>query len=285
MVSYNKLPAEVKSSIDVLMEYHGYSYVQAYEIAAKDVEKTYGETSMGRKKRNKKHKKQKETVVDKLSKFKIYVVGLAKDYANWLPLERVERMEDADLVMFTGGADVNPELYGEEEGMYTTTNYERDFKEVEAYKKAIELDKHIIGICRGAQLACVLSGGQLIQHAEGHSHGDHDMVCTWKSAGNFEIEITSSHHQMMYPFNMEKSKYRILAYSKEKLSSVYLNGDNQQIAVQKDFCEPEIIVFKNTKTLAIQGHPEWMGIGSKTIKDLRELVHTFLLIKKFKDEQ
>lgn len=44
---------------------------------------------------------------------KIYVVGGADNYVNFIEnVQLVEKLEDAQLVVFTGGEDVTPSLYG-----------------------------------------------------------------------------------------------------------------------------------------------------------------------------
>jgi putative glutamine amidotransferase len=71
-------------------------------------------------------------------------------YANWIPnAVRVSTIEEADIVLFSGGDDVHPKLYGDRTGMYTSTNLNRDRREIEWFNKAVELNKFILGICRG----------------------------------------------------------------------------------------------------------------------------------------
>lgn len=229
---------------------------------------------MARRKNKNKNKKNR-----KMRK-KIYVVGSQKNYADWLLLDLVDSVEEADLVMFTGGEDVNPSLYGELVGKYTGISKTRDNYEIEVYNKCIELDKKMIGICRGGQFLTVMAGGKLIQHVNGHAGGEHSITCLWEDR-RFDIDITSSHHQMFYPFNLEPHQYRLLAYSSEIRSSTYLNGDDEEINIGKDFCEPEIVIYTETKALAIQGHPEWMTSNWRTLNKLRDLVDTFLIIKNF----
>ena len=46
---------------------------------------------------------------------KIYVVGFGLHYMSWVNNAiHVENIEEADIVLFTGGEDVSPSLYGEE---------------------------------------------------------------------------------------------------------------------------------------------------------------------------
>ena len=181
-------------------------------------------------------------------KLKIHVVGGTNYYANWLTdYEPTKKLEDADLVMFTGGEDVHPSLYHEEVGKYTYTNLQRDLEEKKSYEKARALKLPMIGICRGAQFLCVMNGGKLVQHQENPSF-IHDIECGFY--GN--IKITSTHHQAMYPFNLNKYTYSIIGYTKG-LSKTHLNGKNEEMDVPS---ECEIVQFYDTNCLCIQGHPE-----------------------------
>lgn len=209
----------------------------------------------------------------------IYVVGGDKNYANWLyEMNHVDNVEDADLVMFTGGADVDPVYYGENIGMYTSINPDRDKIEVELYKKAISLNKKIIGICRGSQLTCVMAGGKLIQHCTGHGiSGTHEIK--WQSGD--DSSITSTHHQMQYPFNLPEEDYILGAYSLSKKSDIYLNGDNEPIKVPKNFVEPEVVVYLKIDAIAIQGHPEFLDRQHSGVKKIKKVVEQFF-IKDFK---
>lgn len=98
------------------------------------------------------------------SKIKVYVVGRATNYANWVSSELVSKIEDADLVLLTGGEDVNPKYYGENPNPTTSFNDLRDVYEMEEINKAISLNKPLYGTCRGMQLLTVMAGGKLVQN-------------------------------------------------------------------------------------------------------------------------
>ncbi|AIQ47308.1 amidotransferase [Paenibacillus sp. FSL R7-0273] len=69
-----------------------------------------------------------------------------------------------DGFLFTGGHDINPELYGEKaEAVCGEWCDERDRMEQLLFDQVIELDKPAFGICRGLQLFNVLCGGTLYQ--------------------------------------------------------------------------------------------------------------------------
>lgn len=274
------------------MHKYGFTYEEAvkvyYDEAWESNPKEEHEMARNRRKNRNKFNTQKSknmhivkpSVESRLGKQKIYVVGSNKKAAEWTAMQLVDSIEDADLVMFTGGEDINPALYKENVGKYTHYNQERDDLEVAAYKKAVELGKKMIGICRGGQLLTALNGGKLIQHVNGHSSA-HEITVCWRGK-NEVIDITSSHHQMFYPYDMTPGTYRIFGWSTNKHSTVYLDGNNNPIKLPKHFREPEIVLYVETHSLCIQGHPEWMNHYNKTNKELRDMLVTFMEIKEFK---
>lgn len=201
---------------------------------------------------------------------KVYVVGGALYYANFLEdATLVNSVEEADVVLFTGGEDVDPSLYGCEKDSHTFSNINRDLEEAEEFKK-IRPDQLALGICRGSQFLCVMNGGLLVQHCSGHA------LRSTHAISNDEImyEITSTHHQMQYPYNLSDKDYTIL-YSSGALSDFYI-GDKIDPAVINE--EPEIVLYHKEgfpKCLAVQGHPEMMPNSSvaKMISNLvKELI-------------
>jgi len=163
------------------------------------------------------------------------------------------KIKDIDLALFTGGEDVDPAYYEESKGRFTSCNKKRDQIEHKMFMSSLSAPK--LGICRGSQFLTVMCGGKLIQHVEGHGiGGTHpiDIVYPFEQ----KVEITSTHHQMLYPFNLPKENYLMCAYSTNHRSGVYLNGNNENISLPEDFVEPEIVYYPKYTSLAIQGHPE-----------------------------
>lgn len=82
-----------------------------------------------------------------------------------------------DGIMFTGGSDVDPALYGESPHPTTHVKPERDTAEMMLMRAAIAEGLPMLGICRGIQLMAVAYGGRLHQHLPdvlGH-HGHRPM--------------------------------------------------------------------------------------------------------------
>lgn len=72
--------------------------------------------------------------------------------------------EDFDGFLLTGGQDVSPKLYGEEIlSECGQLSQERDEMERILIGKVIEIDKPMLGICRGIQILNAVLGGTLYQ--------------------------------------------------------------------------------------------------------------------------
>lgn len=199
-------------------------------------------------------------------KSKVYVVGKSFNYINWMNLKLTDSFEEADVIVFTGGEDVDPSFYGEKVGKFTYYNSDRDFLERKYYDRALKEGKSMIGICRGAQFLTVMSGGKLVQHVD--NHGKYHLI---KFNDDETHVISSTHHQMMYPYDLEKDDYELIASSYNNRSTTHLNGSNQEINFE-NLEEPEIVFYNRTNCLCIQGHPEMMNSDSPIISKLQQLI-------------
>lgn len=198
---------------------------------------------------------------------KIYLVLGAKEYANWMQGEIVKNLEDADLVVFEGGEDVSPFLYGEPSHPSTHTNKERDMYELRIFRRAQELGKKCLGICRGNQFLCVMNEGLLVQHQENPS-----FLHKIKTYDGKEIEMTSTHHQAAFPFNLSKNEYKILGWT-ENMLNFHQDGNQQEMHPEK---ECEVVYYPRTNCLGIQPHPEMMDLKSEGVKWCQQLLSKFM---------
>jgi putative glutamine amidotransferase len=76
----------------------------------------------------------------------------------------VDALDGLDGILFTGGSDVDPALYGETPHPTAYVKPERDAAELLFLRAALDADLPVLGVCRGMQLLTVVSGGRLHQH-------------------------------------------------------------------------------------------------------------------------
>jgi len=164
--------------------------------------------------------------------------------------KRATTVETADLVVLTGGPDVDPRLYGEKPHDTTRVHVERDKSDIAIFDKCMELGIPMLGICRGAQLGNVLMGGKLFQDVDEHygEHGIYDVVN--KTA---IPRISSVHHQAVIA-NPEIGMEVIAVCNKS--TARWLNDMDCDVGKRQDV---EAFFFRDACFLGIQGHPEYRG--------------------------
>jgi len=98
-----------------------------------------------------------------------------------------ETLDGLDGLVFSGGSDLDPGLYGQEAHEETLGIVrDRDEAELALLEGALERDMPVLAICRGSQVLNVARGGDLLQHLpdvvgdEKHKHtpgvfADHDV--------------------------------------------------------------------------------------------------------------
>jgi putative glutamine amidotransferase len=99
-----------------------------------------------------------------------------------------ETLEALDGLIFSGGSDLDPDLYGQDPHPETFGVHEdRDRAELALLEAALARDMPVLAICRGSQVLNVARGGDLVQHLpevvgdEKHKHtpgtfADHDVT-------------------------------------------------------------------------------------------------------------
>lgn len=157
----------------------------------------------------------------------------------------------ADLIQFTGGADVTPEIYGEV-NTASGNDLSRDLLEAGYFGLAQRMNKPMAGICRGGQFLNVMCGGSMKQHVEGHATGMNHLV---EDTGTHKtITVTSTHHQMMVP----SSDAVLVAFA--------------SIVGKED---AEVLYYYKQRALCFQPHPEFTNVKGCTDYYF-ELLHDYL---------
>jgi gamma-glutamyl-gamma-aminobutyrate hydrolase PuuD len=204
---------------------------------------------------------------------KAFVTQNDHSYLKWLNSSEkyyftsTKDLVEAQMIVFTGGEDVSPELYNETPHKTVSSDFNRDEKEVFLFQEASNRNLPLIGICRGAQFLCVMAGGKLVQHmSHPPSHYISDID------GN-KIKVTSSHHQMQLP----PKNASILGFC-SIANSGYVN-ETTKIEIDLDI---ENVYYPEINALGIQSHPEWQTPSEN--KYFVNLVEDFLEKKNYFEE-
>jgi gamma-glutamyl-gamma-aminobutyrate hydrolase PuuD len=206
---------------------------------------------------------------------KVYIVyggdsdALIEEMFKKMGWTLTDNIIDADLIQFGGGEDVNPALYKEHKHSTTHFNNERDEREIAIYNQAQELGIACAGICRGGQFLHVMNGGSLWQDVEGHGF-THKV----RTPYSYEIDVSSTHHQMMR-IDSNSSPERIILLRanqskvKESMSSKGLNPYVIRSRITTmNWDDIEAIYYPSTNSLCYQPHPEYEGAYNDTCRSL-----------------
>ena len=156
-------------------------------------------------------------------------------------------IDRVDGIMFSGGPDFDPALYGEEIWNETVSiDSVRDRSDLLLARAALASGKPILAICRGEQLMNVALGGSLIQDIPTqvpdslvHSGGARHRIAVEKGStlyrlfGEDSLDVNSFHHQ-----------------------AVKRLGEGVRIIARAD--DGVVEGFENDQVLAVQFHPEKM---------------------------
>lgn len=169
--------------------------------------------------------------------------------------KQVQKVASADFFVFPGGSDVIPLFYGEKPLKGTTYNLNRDLNEAALYRK-IPHDKPKIGICRGSQFLCVMNGGRLWQDVNNHTR-DHPI---WDIVTKRVIPgMVSTHHQMM----RLPDHAQLIAAAKESTRKESEHDTVYRDDKSKEYDDPEVVFFSESKTLCFQPHPEYNNVETR----------------------
>ncbi|MGE3796517.1 MAG: gamma-glutamyl-gamma-aminobutyrate hydrolase family protein [Thermomicrobiales bacterium] len=179
-----------------------------------------------------------------------------------LPLRSQSIPALLDLVdgfLFSGGADINPSLFGDDSVHRETygVDKERDTFELELMRAAIAADKPVLCICRGIQVLNVAFGGSLWQHIA-------DDIANPLTHRQFHDGIPAdrpSHAVQMTPGSLLESVYGPAPLEVNSLhhQAVREPGAGLKIdGVAPDGVIEAMSVPDATFVLGVQWHPEMM---------------------------
>lgn len=172
---------------------------------------------------------------------------------------------EADLVVFTGGADVDPALYGEKAHPQTRFSASRDEADLKLYKVCLDNGIPMFGVCRGAQFLHVMNGGKLFQHVNNHN-GDHSI---YDVVGMRVInKVSSVHHQMV-----RANKGMTVLAESSAASIRWLNDTDKIEGTIRDI---EAYFYRDTCCIGVQGHPEYKNY-SKYMQWCLDLIQKYVV--------
>ena len=191
---------------------------------------------------------------------RVFIRGDADTWANYAAALRGSGMEpvfsmelaladSCDGLLLTGGADMDPVLYGQSNTASQGIDPLRDRDELYLAGRFLELEKPILGICRGHQVLNVALGGDLIQHIPGHSAVapgvDHVHMVTaehgfLRQLYGDRFPVNSSHHQIIGRL-----------------------GAGLQVLCRSEEGHIEGVLHENGRILGLQFHPERMSFAKR----------------------
>lgn len=177
-----------------------------------------------------------------------------------------------DGIIFTGGSDINPALYGEspsyELGTICTL---RDEHELELAKKVLfQMNIPVLGICRGIQLLNIATGGTLYQDIKTQKQDAfcHSLTNYPKYYPTHKVELISS-----------SKLYKIFRNETLNVNSLHHQaikdiGANWEISmISSDGIIEGIEMSGERFVAAVQWHPEMMAEhSSEAIKIFQEFI-------------
>jgi len=187
---------------------------------------------------------------------KVVIIGGGGAYSQMFQMygwQVVEDIHEADLIQFTGGADVSPEYYGEEKHPATGCNLQQDRREADLHMIAYELGIPQAGICRGGQFLNVINGGRMYQHVNRHGIGGTHAATDVRSGK--EVRVSSTHHQMMRPHE----EAEVLTIAHRSTFKEHMLGKTIRKVDGTLENDVEAVLYDFTKCLCFQPHPEFVA--------------------------
>ena len=211
-----------------------------------------------------------DAIMREVYDLRVFVVGGGFQYLKMFydaGMKGSRSVEDADIVCFTGGEDVDPSFYKEKPLRGTHFNTNRDNYEAGIYGECLSRKKPMIGICRGAQFLNVMEGGGLWQDVNNHCVPHHSIVDF--RTGETIAGMTSTHHQQM----RAAEDAEIIAVAE---LSTNKKCEKEEIKRETPECDDmEVLWYPKSLALCFQPHPEF-GHGPCRNYFL-DLVDTYIL--------
>jgi putative glutamine amidotransferase len=161
-------------------------------------------------------------------------------------------LERLDGLLFLGGPDVDPLLYGgTRHATIVGTDVTDDRFEIAMMKAALAADVPTLAICRGIQVLNVALGGTLVPHLpERPGVGSHGRPGTPKGAAMNEVSLVAG---SLLAKTMDAERVTCSCHHHQALDRV---GEGLRVVAHADDGVIEGVEFDGGWMLAVQWHPE-----------------------------
>lgn len=186
-------------------------------------------------------------------------------------------LREANVVVFTGGSDIDPQLYGEPRHHTTTVSAARDAVDLDMFHYCQQNDMFMVGICRGGQFLNAMHGGSMIQDVSGHAISKGHTAYIVDEGGeilpHYRYNVTSTHHQMMVPGSEGViyaaaqgvgHKFAKKVPPKHENMAASWTTTEDIVDITGSSLEPECIAYIEAGALCFQPHPEYDPEGDTT---------------------
>lgn len=181
---------------------------------------------------------------------KLKVATATEDYFDYFKgafpglfvLNGTEVPSDLDLLILTGGCDVNPERYGESPSGAIGWSDDRDMKEISLIRSAMYSNTaKILGVCRGLQIMNVAHGGDLWQDLIDPHYDIHGIKHLAPNPFSYMKKVNSMHHQGIKHLGNDYMSAYILAVDDTHSIPEIVSWGRNQVGVQfhPEFFSPE----------------------------------------------
>ncbi len=160
------------------------------------------------------------------------------------------QLESLDGVLFSGGVDPDPEIWGaDHEAGLGEIDAIRDAFELELYTAAREAKKPILGICRGIQLINVAEGGSLLQHIP-HSQG------IWADHRQLALPPTLGHRVRVVAGSVLAAEYGVETLRVNSYHHMGIKDVAPSLSVSAYSPDGLVEGLEGDGIIAVQWHPE-----------------------------
>jgi putative glutamine amidotransferase len=159
-----------------------------------------------------------------------------------------------DGVLVSGGNDISPMLYNERINRYCgLLDPDRDTFEIELSKRAIEIDKPLLGVCRGIQILNIALGGTVYQDLPSSGFELHTILTNERNVPTHSVKIEKDS-----PFMAIFGKGEIFVNSFHHQGIREVAQSLETAAVTPDGLVEAVYMPDKKFVMAIQWHPEMM---------------------------